>query len=122
MGLIDWFGLVVLSVLWGSSFLFVELAVDHLPSFTIVFLRVGLAALALVFYCAIRKIRIPLGKKYIAQYAVMGFFCARPPLRSLCLGANIHHSRACLDIQRHYATLHCARGELLPDRRTCHCR
>lgn len=43
----DWLLLATLSLLWGGSFFFVQLAVGHLPAFTIVFLRVLLAALAL---------------------------------------------------------------------------
>ncbi len=39
--------LFVLSILWGGSFFFVGVAVSDLPPFTIVALRVGLAALAL---------------------------------------------------------------------------
>jgi drug/metabolite transporter (DMT)-like permease len=39
--------LATLSLLWGGSFFFVQLAVGQLPAFTIVFLRVSLAALAL---------------------------------------------------------------------------
>lgn len=43
----DWLLLATLSLLWGGSFFFVQLAVGHLPAFTIVFLRVSLAACAL---------------------------------------------------------------------------
>jgi drug/metabolite transporter (DMT)-like permease len=44
---VDWLLLMALSLLWGGSFFFVQLAVGHLPAFTIVFLRVSLAAAAL---------------------------------------------------------------------------
>ena len=47
MGLLDWSLLIALSVLWGGSFFFIGVAVDALPPFTIVALRVGLAAAAL---------------------------------------------------------------------------
>lgn len=47
MSSFDWLLLAALSLLWGGSFFFVQLAVDHLPAFTIVFLRVSLAACAL---------------------------------------------------------------------------
>lgn len=43
----DWLRLVLLSVLWGGSFFFVEVAVPALPALTIAWLRVTLAALAL---------------------------------------------------------------------------
>ena len=38
---------LVVSALWGGSFLFVEVVVDELSPLTIVSLRVGLAALTL---------------------------------------------------------------------------
>lgn len=44
----QWLLLIILSVLWGGSFLFVGIAVKELPPLTIVLVRVGLAALLLV--------------------------------------------------------------------------
>ncbi|MFN4202382.1 MAG: DMT family transporter [Tabrizicola sp.] len=40
----DWMLLLTLSVLWGGSFFFVEVALSALPALSIVWLRVGLAA------------------------------------------------------------------------------
>jgi drug/metabolite transporter (DMT)-like permease len=47
MGLVEWLMLVTLSVLWGGSFLFGKIALAELPPFTVVLVRVALAALAL---------------------------------------------------------------------------
>lgn len=47
MSLFDWSLLLALSILWGGSFFFVGVAVKALPPFTIVLLRVVIAALAL---------------------------------------------------------------------------
>lgn len=47
MGTTEWGLLAALSILWGGSFFFVEVALRDLPPLTIVALRVGLAALAL---------------------------------------------------------------------------
>lgn len=44
---LEWGLLIALSLLWGGSFFFVGVAVTALPPFTIVALRVGIAALAL---------------------------------------------------------------------------
>jgi drug/metabolite transporter (DMT)-like permease len=44
---LTWAMLVLLSLCWGGSFFFIGVAVTELPTFTIVALRVGLAALAL---------------------------------------------------------------------------
>jgi drug/metabolite transporter (DMT)-like permease len=45
-----WFLLVVLGFLWGGSFFFGRIAVMEIPPFTLVFLRLGLAAAALHIY------------------------------------------------------------------------
>jgi len=51
MGTREWVLLIVLSVLWGGSFFFAEVALDALPPFTLVFARVALAACALLVVC-----------------------------------------------------------------------
>jgi drug/metabolite transporter (DMT)-like permease len=43
----EWLALILLSVLWGGSFFFAGVQVKALPPFTIVFLRVALAAIIL---------------------------------------------------------------------------
>jgi drug/metabolite transporter (DMT)-like permease len=47
MAAFDWCLLLALSILWGGSFFFVGVAVKELPPFTIVLLRVVIAAVAL---------------------------------------------------------------------------
>jgi drug/metabolite transporter (DMT)-like permease len=47
MALRVWIWLLSLSVLWGGSFFFAKVAIGELGPFTVVFARVGLAALAL---------------------------------------------------------------------------
>ena len=54
-----WMLLIVLSVLWGGSFFFVELALDELGTFTLVTGRVGLGALALLIYVHATGHRMP---------------------------------------------------------------
>jgi drug/metabolite transporter (DMT)-like permease len=44
MSATDWFLLVVLSILWGGSFLFAKIAVDELPPLTLALGRVAIAA------------------------------------------------------------------------------
>jgi drug/metabolite transporter (DMT)-like permease len=45
-----WGLLMLLGLIWGGSFFFARLAIPHVPPFTLVFLRVALAALALHLY------------------------------------------------------------------------
>ena len=47
MGLVEWSMVLCLSILWGMSFFLVELLIEELLPLTIVFLRVGIAALTL---------------------------------------------------------------------------
>ena len=46
----SWVLIIVLATIWGSSFLFVRIAVLEIPPLTLVFLRVALAALVLNLY------------------------------------------------------------------------
>jgi drug/metabolite transporter (DMT)-like permease len=44
----DWLLLILLSIVWGASFIFIGIAVKELPTLVIVFVRVALAALILL--------------------------------------------------------------------------
>jgi len=72
MGWREWALLIALSVLWGGSFFFVGVAVAELPTFTIVALRVLLAALALLVFLKAVGISIPSSAKAWRAFAVMG--------------------------------------------------
>ncbi|SJZ99016.1 DMT family transporter [Consotaella salsifontis] len=59
----EWFGLLLLSVLWGSSYFFFQLLAKSLPPLTVVVGRVGIAAALLgAVTCAMGKWQ-PLGAK-----------------------------------------------------------
>ena len=58
-----WAMLLTLSVLWGSSFFFVELAVSALPPLTIVLARVSFAAITLWIVIAMLGVKIPKSSK-----------------------------------------------------------
>lgn len=67
-----WLLLVVLSVLWGGSFFFAEVALKELEPLTIVFGRVSLAALALLGFVYLSGERMPGGLKAWGPFFVMG--------------------------------------------------
>lgn len=67
----DWLLLLTLSVLWGGSFLFVELALAGLPPLTVVWLRVALAALLLAGVLRLRGLAFP-GRAVWPALLVMG--------------------------------------------------
>jgi drug/metabolite transporter (DMT)-like permease len=72
MGLREWAMLVALSVLWGGSFLFVGVSVRELPPLTVVTLRVGLAALALLAVLRVMGIAMPRERRVWAAFLGMG--------------------------------------------------
>jgi drug/metabolite transporter (DMT)-like permease len=72
MGFVEWSLLITLSVLWGGSFFFVGVVVDALPPFTIVVLRVGLAALALHVVVRAMGLRMPTDRRLWAAFFCMG--------------------------------------------------
>ncbi len=59
MGAAEWLLLISLSVLWGGSFFFVEVALDAFGPFTVVLGRVGIAALTLWAIIAFKGLTIP---------------------------------------------------------------
>lgn len=73
MGPAEWSLLIVLSILWGGSFFFVGVAVHDLPPFTIVALRVGLAAAALHLFLLATGRRMPGDGRVWLAFLGMGF-------------------------------------------------
>jgi drug/metabolite transporter (DMT)-like permease len=72
MSLGEWGMLIGLSILWGGSFFFAEVAVAELPPLTIVAIRVGLAAI--ILNIALRAVGVPLPRdaRVWAAFAGMG--------------------------------------------------
>ncbi len=61
MGAAEWSTLGVLSLLWGGSFFFAELALEGLRPFSIVFARTALAAVLLLAVVRLRGLSLPRG-------------------------------------------------------------
>ncbi len=68
----EWLMLITLSVLWGGSFFFVAIALEDIPAFSIVTLRVGLAAIVLWMVVLLMKLDIPRNPKTWFSLLVMG--------------------------------------------------
>ncbi|MEZ7986064.1 MAG: EamA family transporter [Gammaproteobacteria bacterium] len=68
----EWAMLVTLSVLWGGSFFFAEIALESLPPLTIVTLRVGLAAITLWLVVLALKLPIPNSPPIWIAFLTMG--------------------------------------------------
>ncbi len=86
MGAREWAMLVALSVLWGGSFLFVGVAVKELPPLTIVVLRVGLAALALLAVLRVVGIAMPREPRVWTAFLCMGFMNNAVPFTLIVWG------------------------------------
>jgi len=68
----DWGLLVLLSLLWGGSFLCVGIAVQDLPVLTIIALRVSLAALVLWGIALFSGHQLPRGRKTWQAFLALG--------------------------------------------------
>ncbi len=72
MGPREWGLLGCLSLLWGGSFFFVEIALRELPPFTVVFGRVALAAVALGLLVRVLGHRVPREPRLWAGFLLLG--------------------------------------------------
>ncbi len=72
MGYREWIMLLTLAALWGSSFFFFKVMVAALPPFTVVLGRVGLAALILNVWLALRRDYMPMTVRTWGAFVVMG--------------------------------------------------
>ena len=66
-----WVLLLTLSVLWGATFFFWKVLVEHLPPFTVVFGRVAIAALVLLLVLVIRGDTLPMTRTAWARFLMM---------------------------------------------------
>lgn len=72
MSTLTWSLLVLLGLIWGGSFFFARIAVQHVPPFTLVFLRLSLAAVALHLYIAGRFGLYAALRSHWRQFLVLG--------------------------------------------------
>ena len=72
MGLNQWLMLITLSILWGGSFFFVEVALNDLPAFSIVAFRVVISAAVLWAIVFMLKLPIPKSLGIWASFLLMG--------------------------------------------------
>jgi drug/metabolite transporter (DMT)-like permease len=86
---IEWFLLIVLSIIWGGAFFFGKVAVAELPPFTIVLGRVGIAAIVLNAIVRLTGYRMPGSLKTWGQFMAMGALNNMIPF-SLIFWGQIH--------------------------------
>lgn len=80
MGKREWVLLGLLSTLWGSSFFFIEVALQSFPVFTVVFLRVAIAAGLLFIYLRLAGLQLPHTLASWRQFLLLGALRAALPI------------------------------------------
>lgn len=89
MGRQEWTMLLALAVLWGGSFFFNAIAVRELPSLTLVWLRVAIAAAALLLAARLLRIRMPRCGRVWMALILMGLLNNALPFALIVWGQ--HH-------------------------------
>ncbi len=82
----DWSLLGLLSILWGGSFFFNGVVLKELPPFTLVFLRVALAALMLLPLLWLYRIRFPKGLSGWKPFIAIGLLNNVLPFSLIVVG------------------------------------
>ena len=95
-----------LSVLWGGSFFFNGVVLRELPPFTLVLLRVALAALILLPLLRAYRLPFPKGISGWRPFFAVALFNNVLPFSLIVIGQTYHSERACLDPQCHDAAVH----------------
>lgn len=72
MNAFTWGLLILLSLLWGGSFFFAEIALRELPPFTVVLGRVAIAAMVLHILVVVSGLRMPGSLSLWGAFLVMG--------------------------------------------------
>ena len=85
---VDWAMLVLLSVLWGGSFLFVGLAVIDFQAFTIAFLRVIIGAILLWTVLLSMRLKMPTKPGIWGSFFVMGAINGAVPFSLIAWGQS----------------------------------
>ena len=84
--------LVCLGIIWGSSYLFIRVAVAEVPALTLVAARLALAAVILWLALRTQGKRLPRSRKLWGAYAVMGILSGALPYTLISWGEQYIHS------------------------------
>jgi drug/metabolite transporter (DMT)-like permease len=70
----DWTKFLILALIWGSSFMWIKVAVADVSPFVLVTFRVFFAVLGILAIILITRGKFPLQKRWIGVFAFLGFF------------------------------------------------
>jgi len=82
----QWLLLLLLSLLWGGSFVLVEVVLEALPPMTLVLGRVGFGALGLFLLLRVRGLRLPTGFVAWRDFAILGLLNNALPFTLIAWG------------------------------------
>lgn len=82
----DWFSLFALTIFWGTSFLFIELALKAFPPPVLVAARIALGALALLVFMGFSGLRLPRGWRVWSTWVVIALLGIILPMRFTAWG------------------------------------
>ena len=87
MNLFDWIRLIILSLLWGGSYIWIEYALLTISPLTI-FFRVFMAALFLLGFCLILKLDFKINKRLFFIFLLMSLFNNVIPFNLIAWGQS----------------------------------
>ena len=85
---IDLFLLILLGLIWGSSFFNIKIASSSYEPFTLALVRVFFAAIPLFILCRYKKIKIEAFSKNWKPYALIGLFNITIPFVLIAIGTK----------------------------------
>ncbi|MFZ5950529.1 MAG: DMT family transporter [Candidatus Rifleibacteriota bacterium] len=83
MALKDWFWLIFLSVIWGSSFMFLKTALIELPPYFIVLFRLSIASAFLLSVCRLRGLEFPVSARAWFSLGFLGIINTAAPFLAI---------------------------------------
>ena len=85
---LDLFLLILLGLIWGSSFFNIKIATYSYEPFTLALIRVFFASIPLFFLCKYKKIKIKAFSKKWKPYALIGLFNIVIPFTLIAIGTS----------------------------------
>ena len=85
---LDLFLLILLGLIWGSSFFNIKIATYSYEPFTLALIRVFFASIPLFFLCKYKKIKIKAFSKKWKPYALIGLFNIAIPFTLIAIGTS----------------------------------
>lgn len=80
---------VSLGLIWGSSFMWIKIAVDELPAATVVAQRITIGALVMLVFLRVVGMKMPVSPRELVPLAVLGLLNAALPYLLITWGEEV---------------------------------